>query len=1224
MRQSFIKTAAIAVFAAICGAVFSMSALAQTFEVSLDKENLQVTTKVLTGGGILLCCEVWQAEDAERAGSALVGGGTDKNVISPHFISGGTSGGAFIFSGVNAEAVYNLGAVLNTSFDYTKPFLYFNYRTAAGNTTPIRVAGIVSGAVVLGANGGAFSANISALMNFVGRTPISQELSYLWQTSTVAGEWDDIGTAQTYNVKGEDYVDGTAKTARLIVTDKGKLQDAQTLAVQFPAIVRPEGTLSIDFLGKEVSPYALDQVWFSELEISNGVSGGRIEHYGQRAQQDGVFTETGLNSRGRTSSNNGVAAFVDGNPLNVYLRYRAIYTDIVGIETEFFSSVVFIPQPTEGLTVDFNDVEINEAGAVLTANISGVSDENNNSFHTGGSFVSYTWFRQASDTASFVSITSGADALLYTMQAVDLENLVSGQKPVYRLVGSYMDALTYVQNVTAFATVNVQPPAPSAQTFQAMAILNKVSVHIIASVVSGPTDDSDTVCCVAFQANNAARVGAVVIDSLGDGLPSDHFLSGTFVRNDGSEAFEFANPGHVAVYNLGTVLNASYDYSKPFIYINFATFGQNQTPAIRVAGITGGSTTIDNNRQTLSINISGLRNVVGRVPLPQELTFLWQMQNNGTWGNVPGVTGQTYAPPPGATVRVMVTDKARMAAVETVTATIITAADFCNFDDRISSDGRCVACTGETPNREGNVCYPTKATCNDNSPPQGFASNACVTCTGETPVYGTTAGQCRATQQSDCTGTEMPILDNNACRVRRAADCAATGMILNESGSCELCTDPTPVRNGNVCQAAPVTEMSCNAAGERFDSGTTSCVACTGEMPNLVENTCRPTKATCNDNSPPQGFADNACITCTGNTPIYDTDDGQCTACASGTTFSTESNSCVPDTVTPPANTDAICNAKMQVLVGTSCMDCGTGTTFSTTTNDCVADTVTPTPPTAGECNANNQILVDEACQACGTGTTFSETTNACVADTVTPPVTPPVTTPDTTPDTTPPAKSSGGGRGAGLGFIAAAGLIFLVHGLSTPDTEELSFSPEYNYSFTESGYAYSAGGRVDYQLDNLRVFWTATQDNKDGAFDDFRYSSGAEYESDIWAASFSESVAGKVADYDFSFAAAIPGDDWKISSVYRLHSRFEEDDTTGWESESKNSLSLEGVLTLRGWELKPSAGFQWQNAEKFGETAKFGLDAAFNYKQWHITPAAAYQTNGDNTKLNLQITRRF
>ena len=303
-------------------------------------------------------------------------------------------------------------------------------------------------------------------------------------------------------------------------------------------------------------------------------------------------------------------------------------------------------------------------------------------------------------------------------------------------------------------------------------------------------------------------------------------------------------------------------------------------------------------------------------------------------------------------------------------------------------------------------------------------------------------------------------------------------------------------------------------------------------------------------------------------------------------------------------------------------------------------NTPTEAEDTVESCNMNEQIFSGGSCVSCPSNMPVRNV-NSCEAAPVTPEPTP---TPTPTPPTTSGGTSSTASDDnvilyAGGGVVALLAIVsFYQSDVGGGGTADFSFSPAYDYSFTESGYAYNVGGRMDYQRDNLKLFWTATQEhtalggNANGDFSDLRYSSGAEYESDRWAAAFSESVAGKVADYDFSLSAFMNGktngESWKISSVYRLNSRFE-DLKTGWESESKNALNLEGVLTFRGWELKPSAGFQWQNAEKFGTTAKFGLEGAFNYNRWHIKTAAGFQMKTDNkpsenAQFNLEVIRRF
>ena len=179
--------------------------------------------------------------------------------------------------------------------------------------------------------------------------------------------------------------------------------------------------------------------------------------------------------------------------------------------------------------------------------------------------------------------------------------------------------------------------------------------------------------------------------------------------------------------------------------------------------------------------------------------------------------------------------------------------------------------------------------------------------------------------------------------------------------------------------------------------------------------------------------------------------------------------------------------------------------------------------------------------------------------------------------------------------YLIGGGLVLAMFAIATGDASDFAFSPDVGYSLTESGYSVNAGGRMDFAKDNWRLYWTAGQQSVNGDFGDFRYSSGGEYKADFWTAAFSEKVQGKTADYDLSLSANYGNGVWKLSPVYRLHSRFEEEENGGLESETTNSLNLEGVLRYHRWTLRPSAGFQWRNAEDFADNAKFGFSAVRN-----------------------------
>ncbi len=171
---------------------------------------------------------------------------------------------------------------------------------------------------------------------------------------------------------------------------------------------------------------------------------------------------------------------------------------------------------------------------------------------------------------------------------------------------------------------------------------------------------------------------------------------------------------------------------------------------------------------------------------------------------------------------------------------------------------------------------------------------------------------------------------------------------------------------------------------------------------------------------------------------------------------------------------------------------------------------------------------------------------------------------------------------GLGLGVVG-----FMAAYLSGGDFSLFNFSPDYGYSATESGYAVNAGGRLNFRKDEWHLYYAAGQANSNGEFGDFRYESGGKYAADSWTAAFSETVQGETADYNFSLSADYHGGIWRVSPTYRLHSHL-----TETNSETANSLNLEGVLRYNRWTISPSAGFNWRRADEFGDNAQFNLSA--------------------------------
>ena len=174
---------------------------------------------------------------------------------------------------------------------------------------------------------------------------------------------------------------------------------------------------------------------------------------------------------------------------------------------------------------------------------------------------------------------------------------------------------------------------------------------------------------------------------------------------------------------------------------------------------------------------------------------------------------------------------------------------------------------------------------------------------------------------------------------------------------------------------------------------------------------------------------------------------------------------------------------------------------------------------------------------------------------------------------------------------VALLGVGIAVMILAGGDFSLFSFSPDFGYRITESGYAANAGGRMDFRKDNWHFYTTVKQQNTNGDFGDFRYASGGKYTADFWTAAFSESVAGETADYDFSLSANLRGGNWNISPVYRMHSEYEKGET-----ETRNELNLQGNFRYNNWQIRPAAGFRWRQLGEFSENARFQINAVHRF----------------------------
>ena len=185
----------------------------------------------------------------------------------------------------------------------------------------------------------------------------------------------------------------------------------------------------------------------------------------------------------------------------------------------------------------------------------------------------------------------------------------------------------------------------------------------------------------------------------------------------------------------------------------------------------------------------------------------------------------------------------------------------------------------------------------------------------------------------------------------------------------------------------------------------------------------------------------------------------------------------------------------------------------------------------------------------------------------------------------------------AEVAIIGAVGVAMAMYAIADflhdgRPADAFAFSSDFGYRISENDYFVQAGGKIEYAVnENLRMQWSAGQTNSGGDFGDFRYLSKAEYKTDLFAAEFSESVAGETANYNFSLSADVDGRLVDFSPVYRLHSEYDKG-----EFSTRNELNLQGNFRYNGWTINPSAGFRWENTNDFAENARFQINAIHRF----------------------------
>ena len=103
----------------------------------------------------------------------------------------------------------------------------------------------------------------------------------------------------------------------------------------------------------------------------------------------------------------------------------------------------------------------------------------------------------------------------------------------------------------------------------------------------------------------------------------------------------------------------------------------------------------------------------------------------------------------------------------------------------------------------------------------------------------------------------------------------------------------------------------------------------------------------------------------------------------------------------------------------------------------------------------------------------------------------------------------------------------------------------------------------MNFQKDNWNLYWTANQEFHSGESRNLRYTSGGKYTADFWNATFSESVQGETADYNFALSANFGNHLWKINPQFAIDSEY---DRKKDEWKTENSFRISGEMRYDNW----------------------------------------------------------
>ena len=171
-----------------------------------------------------------------------------------------------------------------------------------------------------------------------------------------------------------------------------------------------------------------------------------------------------------------------------------------------------------------------------------------------------------------------------------------------------------------------------------------------------------------------------------------------------------------------------------------------------------------------------------------------------------------------------------------------------------------------------------------------------------------------------------------------------------------------------------------------------------------------------------------------------------------------------------------------------------------------------------------------------------------------------------------------------GFGAVGVIGMLSWV--LADGDWTAFSWSPNLGVQYVKGVGHYTYGSRIDFENENWKTYWSASQSHNDGVASDWIYGAGATWTDSFLRASFANTIKGLDNDMSFSVRAQTDVGSWNLNTGVSADWALD-----ALNSEWSSQLSVSGDTTRWGWQLTPSAGLLWDENTRLGEEGEFRLD---------------------------------